>query len=494
MRAPPRIDFRNYAGPVARAFELDTSPVSVIIGPTGGGKTQAAARKSLRCALNQHPSPKDGIRKARLVVVCPTYRRAWDTVIPSWLKVWPEHDWGKLRGGKGDPADHVLNFPAGDKNPRPFRLEVLFRAQREESMEEFVRGLETTSWWFPEMDTQPAEDMLSLASNRVGRYPEPDDRPEYVEGMKPAYAGVWGDANAPVIGGWFHKRFYLERHKHRDTDRVFFQPDAFSANAENMHNLRKIRPDYYPALASTMADYDVGRLLRCKPGWSRDGKPVHDEFDETIHVANAALDPDPAKLVEIAADTGNTLQPGILFAQAGWAGDIRVMAEVAPKGQQMDLDEQGAIIRRIFETRFAARGCKHARITVDPSAAAKMTQNRQISYAQYLQAATGIEVQLAPTNDIAQRRTAVDTLLKRKAGLGLTIDPDCVGLIEALAGGYRFKKNGNVYQPQPEKNDHSHIADAMQYLALGCNGLRPGGGLIPPQAVGPDAERVIYGD
>jgi hypothetical protein len=369
---------------------------------------------------------------------------------------------------------------------------VLFRAVRDESLEEFVRGLETTAWWFPEMDTMPAEDLLSLASNRVGRYPEPDDRPEYGEGMKPAYAGVWGRRQR--AGDRRLVPQALSGSQQAPRHRPVLQPDAFSGNAENMHNLRKIRPDYYPNLASTMEDYDVGRLLRCKPGWSRNGKPVHDEFDETIHVANAALDPDPAKLVEIAADTGNTLQPGILFAQAGWAGDIRVMAEVAPKGQQMDLDEQGAIIRRIFETRFAARGCKHARITVDPSAAAKMTQNRQISYAQYLQAATGIEVQLAPTNDIAQRRTAVDTLLKRKAGLGLTIDPDCVGLIEALAGGYRFKKNGNVYQPQPEKNDHSHIADAMQYLALGCNGLRPGGGLIPPQAVGPDAERVIYGD
>jgi hypothetical protein len=56
-------------------------------------------------------------------------------------------------------------------------LEVQFRALRDESAEEFVRGREVTGWWNPEMDTQPSADLLGLPINRVGRYPEPDDRP-----------------------------------------------------------------------------------------------------------------------------------------------------------------------------------------------------------------------------------------------------------------------------------------------------------------------------
>jgi hypothetical protein len=51
-----------------------------------------------------------------------------------------------------------------------------------------------------------------------------------------------------------------------------------------------------------------------------------------------------------------------------------------------------------------------------------------------------------------------------------------------LSGGYRFKKLvGDVYSPQPEKNDHSHEAEALQYDLLDEDGI--GGrsaGLSPP--------------
>lgn len=492
----PSIDFRNYAGPVARAFELSTAPVAVIIGPTGGGKSQAAARKALRVALNQHPSPKDGVRKARIVVVAPTYRRAHDTVIPSWLKVWPKDTWGKWSGGKGDPCDHIIDMNFGSAQ---LHLEVLFRAVQDLSLEEFVRGLETTAWWFPEMDTMQAEDLLSLASNRVGRYPEPDDRPEPTPGQLKAYAGVYGDANAPVIGGWFFKRFYTDRAKHAATDRVFLQPDAFSAKAENMHNLRKINANYYRDLAANMADYDVGRLLRCQPGWSRNGKPVHEHFDTVRHVSTGPVPIDPELELRIGADCGNTLKPAATFSQRSWSGQHRFLREISPVGRQLDLTEFAAEIRRIKDTEF--REVKNAVLIVDPSARGKSTTNQGLSYAQILQGLTGIEVRLAPSNDPGLRRTAVDQALKRSAGpgeAGLLCCPHGVPkLIEALAGGYRFKKSGDAYHPQPEKNDHSHEAEAAQYDLLELDGLGSvgGGGLIRPHDRGGDYDdQQILGD
>jgi hypothetical protein len=54
--------------------------------------------------------------------------------------------------------------------------------------------------WLPEADTNgDLAAILSLGSNRAGRYPEPDDRPE----GSSAYAGIFGDANAPMIGSPF---------------------------------------------------------------------------------------------------------------------------------------------------------------------------------------------------------------------------------------------------------------------------------------------------
>jgi hypothetical protein len=45
------------------------------------------------------------------------------------------------------------------------------------------------------------------------------------------------------------------------SDRLFIQPSGFSPNAENIKNLKKIRPDYYEHMASQLDEYDVGRLI-----------------------------------------------------------------------------------------------------------------------------------------------------------------------------------------------------------------------------------------
>lgn len=463
--------------------------MAVIIGPTGGGKTQAAARKILRVALNQYPSPRDGVRKCRIVVVCPTYRRAWDTVIPSYKKVWGKVCPDQFKGAKGDPADHVMDFPMVDPATGAecwYHIEVLFRAVRDESLEEFVRGFETTAWWFPEMDTMHAEDLLSLASNRVGRYPEPDDRPLLPPGSSRAYAGVWGDANAPVIGGWFHTRFYLERDKHTGSDLVFRQPPGLLADgtpnpqAENLQNLNKIRDDYYPWLASTMEDYDIGRLLKCKPGYSRLGKPVFEDFDEFEMVADTDIQPDPRLPVLIGTDAGSSLHPAAAFMQRAPSGELRILHEICPWPSAMSLEELGAEMRRIFDTCYRPLGCTTAVIIGDPALAVRGAE-KKIPFGQTLQAAAGMRVQLAESNVISTRLAAVNKVLKRKRGASLLVNPSCVRIIAALTGGYAFKKVGNVYSPKPGKDEHSDPADAVQYGCMGVEGAGAAyGGVISP--------------
>jgi hypothetical protein len=470
-------DWSNVAGPVAAAYELCLDPVTVIVGPTGAGKTIASARKILRVALNQHPSPRDGVRKARVCCVAPSYRVLWDTAVPSYLKVFPQSA-GKWTGGRGEPADHVMDWqmPDGSK----LHLEVQFRAFSGQSAEEFMRGREVTAWWFPEMDTHDAEDALSLAFNRRGRYPEPDDRPDDPDGRLPkAYAGIFGDANAPVIGSWFHKRFYLER---KPSDRLFRQPAYDDPRAENLHNLAKINPDYYRDLAAGMSDYDINRLLRCKPGWSRNGKPVHDLFDDATMVSHQRIDAVEGVVLEIGADAGNTLAPAATFGQRVMTQQ-RVLAEVASKDQQMDLIQFAVEIRRVRETRFAH--VKTAVITVDPSARAKSTLDRQVSFAQILQAHSGISVRLAPSNNPNVRRTALDNVLKRRDGYMIS-GPDCPVLIEALAGGYGFIRRAGRDGQWSEVPDKAHpfsdIAEAEQYRLMGSEGLSAvEGGFIPPR-------------
>jgi len=65
----------------------------------------------------------------------------------------------------------------------------------------------------------------------------------------------------------------------------------------------------------------------------------------------------------------------------------------------------------------------------------------------------------------------VQSLLNKVHG-GLLVSPSCKMTVNALAGGYHYKRMNirgtaeNIYAVEPMKNLASHIADALQYAAL----------------------------
>lgn len=482
-------DYSRYAGPVAQAYAHCQADTAVIIGPTGGGKSTESARRILRAAQWQHPSPRDGLRKCRVIVITPTYRRLWDQVIPSYRKeinpMWKLGDGsGGFTGAKGDPAQHEFLMMCPDGVLA--RVEVWFRATGDMDLEDFFRGLEGTAFWLPEMDTHTSDDIVSFASNRIGRYPEPEDRPE--NPPTPAYAGVWGDANAPEIDDWFFNRFWLPGGR-MPGDRVFIQPSGFSPRAENMQNLRKIRPDYYEHKRTTHKPWLIRRMLENKPGYSRHGEPVHDHFDLMRMVTEHSFAADPGEAMVIGADCGNTLSPAATFLQRV-SRQVRALGEVMTP-TQMDLIEFGQEIRQLRETRFGHVG--DAFIFCDPSAIAKSVMNRETSLAAILQAETGIEVLLAPSNDPLARRSALDQVLKRSGLPGepgfLVSGPDCPALVKALAGAYHFAKKGDKKTATPAKiHPHADVAEGCQYGVLGMEGLGSAvAGLIHDGATARDA-------
>jgi hypothetical protein len=468
------------AGPKAQAYGMSRADLALIVGPTGGGKTTESARRILRAAQWQDPSPRDGIRKCRICIVATTYRRLWDQVTASyWKEI--DRDWGMkgpgggsgFTGAKGDPWDHEFLTLCPDGVTA--HVHVMGRAVGETDLEDFFRGLEVTAFWIPELDTHETVDILAGCQNRVGRFPEPDDRPDPIEGKPAAYAGVWADSNAPVIGSWFHNRFYIKR---EPGDAVFIQPSGLSAEAENMMNLRKINPNYYKALADRMKEpWAIRRFVENRPGYSRAGKPVHEFFNAETMILQGTIPPDPDLPVIIGVDCGSTLMPAAVALQRA-AMQVRALAEVSP-GAGKDMVELAGEIKRLRET--VLREVREVVLVVDPAAASRSVMNRQITLAQTLAQLTGLEVLLAPTNDPGARRTAVDQVLKR-AGLpgepGFLVGNNCLELATAMAGGYRFRRTGDKTSETPEKNKHSHVADALQYGILGMEGLGLGGGYI----------------
>lgn len=424
--------------------------------------------------------------------------------MPSYFKVFPRTLGGPeaFRGSRGDPADHIFDMALniGGQLSR-IHVEVLFRAVNDLDIEEFFRGFEFTALWLPEADTNKDLDaILSLGSNRAGRYPEPDDRPD---GAPPTYKGVFGDANAPIIGTAFYRRFHEKKLADGSpapaSDRLFVQPGGFSANAENMFNLRKIDADYYGKMAAQLDVYDRRRLIDNKPGFGRHGDPVHPNFDGELHVATRPIDCDPHAMVAIGVDAGSgALIPGAAFAQRRYSGQWCFGAEIYLPDGQMSTQQLGEEIRRIMNSRY--QHAKGAVICIDPAANSKNPMT-EYTTAMALQQFTGIEVQLAPSNDPKYRRAALDKLFLASVPGSpkdrmIIIDPECQGLIQGLAGGFHYQRRGGVVSPSPAKNRFSHIVEAAEYVPLTVDGLDASEGrfIRPEGYAGDDTPRMILAD
>ena len=101
-------------------------------------------------------------------------------------------------------------------------------------------------------------------------------------------------------------------------------------------------------------------------------------------------------------------------------------------------------------------------IVVDP-AGVQRAQTDERSAIDIIKA-EGFTVIAAKTNNVTPRLNAVDEYLMRHADgdSAFVVDPSCTALKSAMMGGYRFHpKTGAI-----EKNKHSHVAEALQYLML----------------------------
>ncbi|HUO21704.1 MAG TPA: hypothetical protein VMU59_04245 [Caulobacteraceae bacterium] len=421
--------------------------------------------------------------------------------MPSYFKVFPQ-TLGEFRGSRGDPADHVFDLQvqiAGQV--QTLHIETLFRAVNDLDIEDFFRGFEITAMHLPEADTNgDLDQILSLGGSRLGRYPEPHDRPETADA--PAYAGIFGDANAPIIGTAYYRRFHSKVLPDGSPapagDKLFRQPSGLSPNAENLKFLRRIRPDFYEHYCTTIDPYDVGRMVKNKPGFGRHGQPVHPNFDPDQHVAIQPLQVDRFQPVYIGIDAGsNTLKPAATFNQRAYSGQWRTLDEIyLPDQVQMTTQELGAEIRRKMETRF--QHAPGAMLCLDPAAGGRNASS-EFTTAQELQFYTGIEAQLAPSNQPKHRRAAIDRLFRTNVGPGQPakiIDPACTGLIAGYTGGFHYMKRGQVVGVSPAKNSYSHVCEADEYAALTVEGIGPSEGrFISREGEGAaDAPRVLYGD
>ena len=409
------------------------------MGPVGSGKSVACSFEVIRRATLQKKGA-DGIRKTRAAVVRETARQLQDTTIKTFLDWFPPGPCGQFMR-----TTKTYFFKVGD-----VECEVMFRALDDADDVANLNSLELTFAWFNECrDIHP--DIVDAMSKRIGRYPGSKDG-------GPTWFGMWGDTNPPTMDTWWY--YQMEHLDPKDgvsnNDNgwdVFKQPSGRSIHAENIENL----PEGYYDTQGRSEEY-IRVYIDGEYGLSSAGKPVYQYFRPDYHMAHETLRyiVNGIRPVVVGMDLG--LTPAAVIGQQDPRGRALILGEAV----SFDMGVQ-RFIRSILKPMLYERFSGAPVIVVTDPAGVQRAQTDERSAVDIIRA-EGFKVFPAKTNNISARINAVDDFLMRHVDgdSAFLIDPSCSNLKAAMMGGYRYHhKNESI-----EKNKHSHVAEALQYLML----------------------------
>lgn len=465
-------------GPKAAGWYKSQAPMSFIMGPVGGGKTWTGAMKCLDIARRQHPSTTDGVRKALVVAVRMNYRRAHDTLLKSWLKLFPEKVPGverwQYKGVKDGPIDHDI-FIEDDRYGK-ILLQFRLRAFGDQDLDSFIKGFEPTAFWLNETDEMP-DNSLGDFFQRTGRAFN-DERPRHLE---PAWHGIFGDFNAPDEDSWLYEDLWLKRMK--DVE-LFIQPGGLDHGAENTHNLPGGRK-FYEIRAGFYEEWKKLRMIDNKIGMSRLGKPVYPQFRDHFHVDHSeTMDPVHGAPLIVPADPGRACAAAVMQLNPANMCLSVLREAVSPEGEAWDARMLAQKLAQIltgeggtFEPFLNDRGIK---FSIDPNYFPKGTGiDTEVTWTTRFQQTMIEEIGVCPlhaphTNYIDDRLAAVRRFLASPDG-----EPRFRVWFKnhytrrALNGGYHTEKvqgpNGG-YKVEPTKKFYSNIANTIEMGAVVAGG------------------------
>ena len=422
-----------------KEFMRSDAKMRVIMGPVGSGKSVACSFEVIRRASMQAPNAQ-GIRKTRFAVVRETVRQLQDTTIKTFLDWFPDSVCGHFMR-----TTKTYHFKLGD-----VESEIMFRALDDSDDVANLNSLELTGAWFNECrDIHP--DIMDAMSKRIGRYPSKKDG-------GPTWHGMWGDTNPPTMDTWWYYQMEGLDIKdgvspNRNGWAVFKQPSGRSAFAENIENLP---PDYYSVQGRS--DEYVRVYIDGEYGLSTAGMPVYKYFRPDYHMAKQPIRPilNGVRPIVIGMDLG--LTPAAVLGQQ----DPRGRALILDEAVSFDMGIQ-RFVRTVLKPLIYERFPNAPILVITDPAGVQRAQTDERSAVDIIKA-EGMRVMPAKTNTISARVNAVDEFLMRQVDgdPGLIVDPRCTRLKAAMMGGYRYHpKNGGI-----EKNKHSHVAEALQYLML----------------------------
>lgn len=424
-------------------YFLSDKFVNLIVGPVGSSKTTASLMKLVYEAQRIAPC-RDGIRRSRAAIIRNTSQMLDDSTIPDFMKLLGEAG-EYMKTGKRI----VLRF-------NDVELEVLFRGLDDPAA---ARRLLSTQLSFGVIDEfrEIHPDIFNALTGRLGRYPDKtmngvgccDDAGKQIH-------KVWAASNPPDMDSWWEK--YLSNPP--ENAAVFFQPSGLSDEAD----WKKFLPDgYYENLMLGKSEEWIETNVHGRFGTSLSGLPVFRSFDQDYHIAKTPLKPIISTNHPLIIGVDFGLTPACTINQQDARGRFLTYRSLVSEGMGI-LRFCREKLKPMLNNEFPG----HPVIVIGDPAGVQRAQTDERSAFDILKS-EGFTAIAAKTNSVTARIAAVENLLSRQIDgeAAWLIDPGATELIRALRGGYRYraKTNGEM-EDKPDKNQHSHIADACQYSVL----------------------------
>ncbi len=432
-------------------FHQDDSKMKFVMGPVGSGKSSGCIWDLFFNACKQRPD-EDGIRHSRYAVIRGNYPQLRSSTVKSFLEWFKD----KITIVYSTPILGKLKYKLEDGTS--IDMEIMFIAIDDEVAAEKLRSWEFTGAWVNEAHDIP-EYLMTILLERFNRFPSRRSG----GAVDPQ---ILVDYNAISTDHWL---YHWAEEKRPENATFYKQPPAvlrdqtghYSVNpeAENIENLSE---DYYPNIWLVSSPEMINTDLMNNYGERKSGKAVYQEFIDSEHTAPAALKPPLGVKVVIGLDQG--LHNAAAFMYQDASGCLVVFDEIA--GQECSLREfaEDYIWPKINAKYPWIRNnfiCK-----IDP-AALQRSMNDAKAGLEILKECR-LPVTTAKTNSPLARQEAVKFFLNKKKKFLLS--PECSILRKGFISGYRFEQKrvgvSGQFKEKPEKNEFSHVHDALQYGAL----------------------------
>jgi hypothetical protein len=417
--------------------------------------------------LMQKPGT-DGVRRSRWCVVRQSYRQLEDSTMKTVFQWYPPHQFGDWLSSKHNFTIKALKADHGEPNAE---IELCFRALDRPDQIGNLLSTEYTGGWINE-GRDVAWPVWEALIGRVGRYPAAKDGGS-------SWFGLISDTNPPdTDSDWY--RFFEEKDHSEDIERynaallkrdpnakiltpatfsgIFKQPSGLGPLAENTSNLP---PGYYERQAIGKSDDWIKVYLKGEYGFTLDGKPVFPEYSDELHCpSDERKQPRTIEGLPIYRSYDFGLTPACVFSQ------------ITPEGRWIVVDE--LVATDMGFDKFSDEVLEHSNrhygdeefIDIGDPAGNQRSQTDEKTCFE-IAWVKGIAMQAAPQAPLLRlegTRKALRTLVSGKPQF--VLHQRCRRLRKALMGGYHFRRKqvaAERYEEKPEKNQHSHVADALTY-------------------------------